>query len=130
MSKKAIKYILIVFSISVLLICFTGCKSNKKDVYGAASDFIKVSHPEKPNTNVFSDDDYTGDNASSSSNSSVTSTSDNNSSSSQISASDSVAASSGDSNSTDNTENNNNTDNLKPSVEPIKGDQGPVVILN
>ncbi|MBO4694197.1 MAG: hypothetical protein J5659_07410 [Clostridia bacterium] len=58
MHKKFAKYIALFLMLLLTLACFAGCK-NKKNVYGAASDFIKVSHPDKPNTNVFSDENYT-----------------------------------------------------------------------
>lgn len=57
MGKISVKYITFFLVISLLLACVAGCNGNK-DVYGAASDFIKVSHPDKPNTNVFSDENY------------------------------------------------------------------------
>ena len=57
MIKRSLLCVLsVLLSILFLLFCLVGCKS-KKDVYGAASDFIEVSHPETPNKNAFSDDE-------------------------------------------------------------------------
>lgn len=55
MRKGKLKHFLILLIAVFAFSCFAGC-GRAKDVYGAASDYIKVSHPDKPNTNVFSDE--------------------------------------------------------------------------
>ena len=55
MRKGKLKHLLILLIAVFAFSCFAGC-GMAKDVYGAASDYIKVSHPDKPNTNVFSDE--------------------------------------------------------------------------
>ena len=73
MLKRSIKSVALLSAVLLMFVCFAGCKKDK-DVYGAASEFIKVNHPETQNKNIFSDDDYTGsDSTSSQDNSSVAS---------------------------------------------------------
>lgn len=132
MIKKIIKSVALILMLAVLLFCFSSCKS-KKDVYGAASEFIKVSHPDKPNTNAFSDGSYDNNTSSksekskkseknSSKDSSTGSTSESGSVSSESSTNSSQKAeesSSGSSGATDST-----------SVKMSSNDYGPVVEFN
>lgn len=59
MLKGRIK-LLILALVSVFAVsCLAGC-NNEKDVFGAASEYIKVSHPDKPVKNAFSDEEEDG----------------------------------------------------------------------
>ena len=56
MHKVQLKLLVVLLVSALAVSCFAGC-SNTKDVYGAASDYIKVSHPDKPNKNAFSEEE-------------------------------------------------------------------------
>lgn len=59
MFVKKLKFVALIIAVLLVLSCFAGCKGTN-DFNNTASDFIKVYHPATPNTNIFSDDDYTG----------------------------------------------------------------------
>lgn len=131
LNKSLFKLTAVLLTVLISFALLSGCK-NKKYVYGTNSDFIEVSHPDKPNVNKFSQEepDTSSNEATSSENTSQAESIDNNSSnesnsevpgsktgnSDTNSNSDNVSSSnSGDSGSTDNT------------GEKILGDQSPVV---
>lgn len=120
MVKRQIKLFVLLFALVFVMFCFAGCK-NSKDVYGAASEFIKVSHPEKPNINVFSDDSYDEGNKTDS----KTDSSDKTSSSSSSSESSEKQNSSKSSTSSEESQNSNGGGNIVST--PLEGDFSPIV---
>ena len=137
MQKSQIKLVLLLLIAVFAVSCFAGC-GNAKDVYGAASDYIKVSHPDKPNTNIFSDEadadeidtDKTSSDADTASYSSTADKTDSDNASS-------VKSDSKDSSASDNNKDNSRSDETENDEEEggLKtvtyskggGDYGPVV---
>ena len=60
MLKWRIKLLVLALISVFAVFCLTGC-DYLKDVYGASSDYIKVSHPDRPNVNAFSEEETDSD---------------------------------------------------------------------
>lgn len=127
MRKRSLKSVALFLAVLLMFSCFVGCK-NDKDVYGAASEFIKVNHPETPD-NAFSDDGYVG--------SGTTSSKNNSSASSDASGGGSSGGSSTDASDVSDVSDVSGGGSSKTSTSsdtglidtPIDGDYGPVVII-
>lgn len=139
LNKSLFKFTVVLLTVLISLTLLSGCR-NKKYVYGTNSDFIEVSHPDKPNVNKFSQDE-------------LDTSSDESTSSQNISQSDSENTKSSDDGSTmsDNTSSSTNNSNSDSDINDSSsggtvsnsddsggtggtdnktiGDQSPVVIF-
>ena len=128
MFVKKFKFVALIIAVLLVLSCFSGCKG-ANDFNNTASDFIKVYHPATPNTNIFSDDDYTGpDNSSTGTDSSSgnSSTTDNSGDSADNPSDDTSSFDPANPpENGDNSGNNGNNGNLNDT--PLDDDFGPIV---
>ena len=122
MHKRSIKSFALFLIASLMLACFVGCQDGK-DVYGAASEFIRVNHPETSSNDAFSDDASDVSQSNSSGNGSSAATSSNDAS--DVSSTDSSESSSGNS-----SETATSSDSSSVIVnESDKDDYGPVILF-
>lgn len=127
MFKKAIRIIVFVLIISLLISAFAGCKC-KKNISGAAEEYVKSSSTDK--TESGASEDNTG-NTSSSGKSGKKSDGSGSSDSSGETVTSDVDSGSGDNSSTVSSGSDGETTlfGIPIDSEPIKGDQGPVVVI-
>lgn len=137
LNKSLFKLTAVLLTVLISITLLSGC-NNKKYVYGTNSDFIEVSHPDKPNVNKFSqeepdtssDDSISSQNISQSDSKETKSSDDGNSANNNTS---STANNDSNSNSDSSINNNSSGNNVSRPEESSGtdnktiGDQSPVV---
>ncbi|MBR6902495.1 MAG: hypothetical protein IKN39_01230 [Clostridia bacterium] len=126
LNKSLFKLTAVLLTVLISFTMLSSCK-NKKYVYGTTSDFIEVSHPDKPNVNKFSQDELD-----TSSNEAVSSQNTSQGDSVDSKSSDEINSEVPGSSNTGNSDTNGKTNETSSGSadnagEKISGDQSPVV---
>ena len=117
-NNLVVKSVIVMLSVMIFVLLFSGCK-DKKDVYNAASEYIKVSHPEDTG-DVDSSADFTSREDSSQDKETASQNLEGGETSSQVEQ---------DSSNTDSSKDNTSGNTSSEDDERIEGDQGSVVIF-